>query len=121
MRAVTSVVPNSATLWTVAHQTPLSMGLSRQEDWSGLPFPPSGDLPDSGTEPKSLASLALAGRFFTTEPPGKPHTFCHLILIRDTSESIGSCVFYLHSMAVPVSLGELQNIRKSVCGGVPLM
>ena len=43
---VTSVVPDFATLWTVAHQAPLSMGFSRQEYWSGLPFPLPGDLPD---------------------------------------------------------------------------
>ena len=55
-----------ATVWTVAHQTPLSMGFSRQEHWSGLPFPSSGDLPDPGIEPTSLMSPALAGRFFTT-------------------------------------------------------
>ena len=48
------------TPWTVARQAPLPMGLSRQEYWSGLPFPPPGDLPDSGLEPRSLA---LAGRF----------------------------------------------------------
>ena len=60
------------TSWTVAHQTPLSMGFSRQENWTGLPFPPPGDLPNPGTEPKSLTSPALASRFFTTEPRGKP-------------------------------------------------
>ena len=53
------------TLWTAAHQTPLSMGFSRQEYWSGLPHPPPGDLPDPGTEPASLKSPALPGRFFT--------------------------------------------------------
>ena len=42
------------------------MGFSRQDDWSGLPFPPPGDLPDPGTEPASLSSPALAGGFFTT-------------------------------------------------------
>ena len=52
-----------ATLWTIA---PLSVGFSRHEYWSGLPFPPSGDLPDPGIEPASLTSPALAGRFFTT-------------------------------------------------------
>ena len=62
------------TPWTVAHQAPLSMGFSRQEYWSGLPFPPPGDLPDSGIEPTSPVSPALAGRFFTTALPGKP--FC---------------------------------------------
>jgi len=47
----------------------LSRGFSRQEYWSGLPFPPPGDLPDAGTEPASLASPALAGGFFTTSTP----------------------------------------------------
>ena len=54
------------TLWTIAHQAPLSMGFSRQEYWSGLPCPPPGDLPDPGIEPVSLMSPALAGGFFTT-------------------------------------------------------
>ena len=65
-----SVVSHFATPWTMAHQTPLSMGFSRQEHWKGLPFPPPGDLPDPGIK---LVSPALAGRFFTTEPPGKLH------------------------------------------------
>ena len=55
--------------WTVAHQAPLSMGFPRQEYWSGLPFPPPGDLPDPGIKP---VSPALAGRFFTAEPLGEP-------------------------------------------------
>ena len=59
------------TPWTVAHQT-LSWDYSRQEYWSGLPFPPPGDLPDPGIEPVAPASPALAGRFFITEPPDKP-------------------------------------------------
>ena len=49
----------------------LSMGLFRQEYWSGLPFLTPGNLSDAGTEPTSLASPALAGGFFTTAPPGK--------------------------------------------------
>ena len=52
--------------WTVAHQAPLSVGFSRQEHWSGWPWPPAGDLPDPGIEPTSLKSPALAGEFFTT-------------------------------------------------------
>ena len=55
------------TPWTLSHQAPLSMGFPRQEYWSGLPFPSPGDLPDPGIEP---TSSSLAGRFFTTEPPG---------------------------------------------------
>ena len=54
------------TLWTVAHQAPLTMGFSRQEHWGGLLCPPPGDLPDSRIEPTSLGSAALAGGFFTT-------------------------------------------------------
>ena len=60
------------TLWTVAHQVPLSREFTRQEDWSRLPFPNPGDLPDPGTEPRSPASPALAGGLFTTVPPGEP-------------------------------------------------
>ena len=57
------------TPWTVAYQVPLSMGFSRQEYWSGLPFPSPRDLPDPGMEHKSLMSPALvAGGFFTTSP-----------------------------------------------------
>ena len=56
---------------TTACQAPLSMEFSRQEYWSGLPFPPLGDLPDPGIKP---LSLALAGGFFTTVPPGQSHT-----------------------------------------------
>ena len=55
-----------ATLWTIAHQAPWSMGFSKKEYWSGLPCPPPGDLPYPGIEPAFLMSLALAGRFFTT-------------------------------------------------------
>ena len=61
-----------ATPWTVAHHAPLSMGFSRQEYWSGLPFPSPEDLPYPGIEPTSPMSPALAGGFFTAEPPEKP-------------------------------------------------
>ena len=59
-----------ATLWTVACQVPLATGFPTQEYLSGLLFPSLGDLSDPGIEP---SSPALAGRFFTTEPPGKPN------------------------------------------------
>ena len=58
-----SHVQHFAALWTVANQVPLSMKFCRQEHWGRFPFPPPGDLPDSGIEPMSPA---LAGRFFTT-------------------------------------------------------
>ena len=58
------------TLWThQIHQAPLSMGFPRQESWSGLPFPFSGDLPDPGIRPPFPA---VAGGFFITDPPWKP-------------------------------------------------
>ena len=55
-----------ANLRTITHQAPLSMGFSRQEYWSGLPFPPPGDPPDPGIKPGFLMSSALAGWFFIT-------------------------------------------------------
>ena len=58
-----------ATPWTVAYQAPPSMGVSRQENWSGLPFPSPGGLPDPGIEPRSPTLEADA---LTSEPPGKP-------------------------------------------------
>ena len=58
-----------ATPWTVAYQDPLSMGFSRQEYWSGLPFPSPGDLPNPGIKPGSPALQAGA---LSSEPPGKP-------------------------------------------------
>ena len=68
------VMSNSfMTLWTTARQASLSKEFSTQEYWSGLPFPPPGDLSHPGINPLSLASPALAGGLFTTEPPGKPH------------------------------------------------
>ena len=59
-----------ATLWTVAYQAPPSMGFSRQECWSGLPFPSPGDLPDPGVKSRSPALQADA---LPSEPSGKPH------------------------------------------------
>ena len=61
-----------ATPWTVAHQAPPSMGFSRKEYWSGLPFPSPGDLPDPGIEPRSPT---LQADSLTSEPPGKPGVY----------------------------------------------
>ena len=58
-----------ATPWTISYQAPLSMEFSRQEYWSGLPFPSPGDLPDTGIEPRSPALQADA---LPSEPPEKP-------------------------------------------------
>ena len=61
------------TLRPVAHQSPLSMGFSLQEYWSGLPFPPPRNLPYSGIKLTFRVSPELVDGFFTTEPPGKPY------------------------------------------------
>ena len=68
-----------ATLWTITYQAPLSMGFSRQEYRSGLPFPSPGDLPDPGIEPGSPALQADA---LTSEPPGKPTPLIQIHLMR---------------------------------------
>ena len=73
-----------ATPWTVAYQAPLSMRFSRQEYWSGLPFPSPGDLPDPGIEP---GFPALESDTLTSEPPGKPalhssHTLVKLKILQ---------------------------------------
>ena len=65
-----SCVQLLVTPWTVAHQAPLSMGFSRQEYWSGFPFPSPGDLPNPGIEPRSPALQTDA---LSSEPPGKPN------------------------------------------------
>ena len=96
---------DSMTPWTVACQAPLPMEFSRQEYWSGVPFPSPGDLPNPGIEPASLVSPALAGGFFTTMPPGKPTplaslrpSFCHIHKVPSAtqgdifSSSQGQCV-----------------------------
>ena len=72
-----SLVWPFATPWTVACQAPQFMEFSRQEYWSGLPFPSLGDLPDPGIEPRSPMCPALAGGFFITEPPKKPYKYIH--------------------------------------------
>ena len=75
---------DSVTPWTVSHQAPLSMGFSRQEYWNGSPFPPPGDLPDPGIKPRCPVSPSLAGRFSTTEPPGKPVEVLWAFMNEDT-------------------------------------
>ena len=92
-----------ATSWTVAHQAPLSMGFSRQEYWSGLPFPSPGDLPNPGIEPGSPALQADA---LSSEPPGSP------------------IILYSYNQMRPNTLGELKdskiryhNIKYVLCRG----
>ena len=75
---VSSVMSDSATLQIVSHQAPLSMGFSRQQNWSGLPYPPPEDLPDPRIELVSLMSSALAGRFFTISTMWEAHMHIYI-------------------------------------------
>ena len=68
-----SCVQLFATQWAIACQSPLCMGFSRQEYWSGLLCPPPGDLTNLGIEPMSLKSPTLAGMFFTTSTTWEAH------------------------------------------------
>ena len=91
---VALVVSDFATLWTVACQASLSMGFSRQEYWSGLPFPPPGDLPDPGIKP---ISPALAGVFFTTSTTWEAPNYCLPVgFLRNSAISWQKWVVHLH-------------------------
>ena len=92
------------TPWTVAHHAALSMGFSRQEYWSGLPFPSPGDLPHLGMEPRSPALQADSLPF---EPPGKPRASCQMPPLEFDSRkciSIKSFQFFLSSSVNTVSI-----------------
>ena len=69
---VPKLCPALCTPWTVAHQAPLSVRFPRQGYWSGLPFPPLGNLPNPRIKSVSPVSPAFAGGFFITAPHGKP-------------------------------------------------
>ena len=84
-----------ATPWTIARQALLSMGFSWQEYWSGLPCPSPRDLLNPGTEPTSLVSPELAGRFCTTEPPGKPLITIHFYI----NEIILYIIFFILTLS----------------------
>ena len=84
-----SCIPLFVTPWTAACQAPLSMGFSKQEYWSGLPFLSPGELPNPGTKP---GSPALAGGFFTTEPPRSPSAIYCLI----NQNSLKAVFLYVH-------------------------
>ena len=105
-----SVVFDSlATPWIVPHQAPLFMAFSRQEYWSGLPFPSPGDLPDPRIEPMSPA---LAGRIFTTEPPGKPHRLmCTAKIVSKSIEETLPASLQLHQLCHPSHCGWAAQLR----------
>ena len=90
-----SVASDSVTPWPVAHQAPLSMGFSRQEDWSGLPCPPPGYLPDPGIEPGSPALLADS---LPTGPPRKPRVALSQHISADGSFFLLSQLKTIHLM-----------------------
>ena len=96
-----------ATLWTAAHQAPLSMGFSRQEYWSGLPYPPPGDLPDPRIEPTSPVSY-IAGGFFTYWATWKvrytyTNSWCTLLYSRNKHNSV--------KQLYPDQRGKEKNLR----------
>ena len=101
-----SCVPLFATPWTVAHQIPLFMEFSRQEYWSGLPFPTPGDLPNPGIK---TASPALRGRFFTTVSPGK-HEIDSSSQI-NWSEEVSSLAFWCFPFACQAILSPTFTIN----------
>ena len=108
------------TLWTVACQTPLSRGFPRQEYWHGLPFLSPGDLPAPGIK---RVSSALAGRFFTTGPPGKPLIPSYLkvikilpILMFCSFQHSVSCFVACHSSICKKGfISEMKRLREVVC------
>ena len=86
------------------------MEVFRQEYWSRLAFPPPGDLPNPGIKPTSPASPALAGRFLTTEPPGKPFLF-----IYSTTKIVNKANIFMSILYARHSVGtEDEEIRNTV-------
>ena len=97
-----------ATPWTVAHWAPLSMGFPRQEQWSGLPFPSPGDLPDPGMETMSLVSSALASGFLTAElsHQGSPH-----LKLEEWKEQGTSNTDFILNVCLPWYLWHLRSSK----------
>ena len=111
-----SVMSDWATLWTVAHQAPPSIGFSRQEYWSGLPYPSPGDLPDPGIKPRSPALEADA---LTSEPPGKPNCKGNqswIFIGRTDAEAQGPILWHLiqstDSLEKTLILGKTEGRRR---------
>ena len=90
-----------ATPWTVAYQASPSMGFSRQEYWSGLPFPSPGDLPHPGIEP---GSPALEADTLTSEPPGRPwllrNAESNVMLTLGNISGLNVCLFFLFTVLI---------------------
>ena len=114
------------TLWSVTCQAPLSVGLSRQEYWNGLPCPPPGDLPYPGIEPPSLMSPALAGGFFTT------NTTSHWFIIKEWNtetargktrlgQGVWEGVWAFHTLSRHASLPKCPHFHPSVTSSISLL
>ena len=111
------------TPWTLAYQILLSMEFSRQEYWSGLPFPPPGGLPNSGLEPSSLVSPALAGGFFISVPPGKPQGWpYHLWIFRDSfTSSFPIWISFISSLSLIAMTRTSSSVNVSSEGWHPFL
>ena len=99
-----------ATPWTVTYQAPLSMGFSRQEYWSGLPFPSPGDLPDPGVEP---GSPALQANALNSEPPGKPYVGVFICKKNSGEKNLGFNRSYSDGKASAYNVGDPGSILGS--------
>ena len=86
------------------------MGFSRQEYWSELPFPPPGELPDPGIEPVSLASPALAGRFFTTSATQEVH-YRLISYTKDFEEKLKKEFIISEKITIPFVLSRLSRVQ----------
>ena len=116
---VCSVVYDSVTLWTVAHQAPLPMGFFRQEYWSGLPCPPSRELPISGIKLRSLISPEIAGGFFTIRATWEaPFSSSALKYTQIYHPAVFHCCFQMILLFFPLChlQGQLHELhRRALC------
>ena len=103
------------TLWVIAHQAPLSMGFSRQEYWSGLPFLPPGDLPHPGIEPKSFTFPTLAGGFFSTSTTWKDCSFPINHDVYNTQNHTEHSLILDESTGISVSFDALPKVYPYKC------
>ena len=101
-----------------SHQAPLSLGFSRQEYWSGLPFPTPGIFLTQGWNPLSVGSPALAGRLFTTLPPGKPKArtvlcgWLNKAMVKQKLQHFGHLMQRADSLEKTLMLGKIEGGRR---------
>ena len=101
------------TLWTIAHQTLLSMGFPRQYYWCGLPFPSLGDLPAPGIEPSLLRSPALAGKVFTTGANWEIYLLLNINITIFSSIILIYFIFYVVSLSRDIYLVIIYFMSRS--------